>query len=198
MSENNSSDEIPPATEPEQIVKPVIKPRKIFVPQKLVHKSDKPMEYRTRHIRLSSLGAAQLIRQTILDFQKEMAEQPKEDLDKDFIDQQKVESFLGKFSKKYSTCPTRALGGDLDWISKDMEIMDKNILTPALVETIMNTEKHNIPDPVKTELGYHIILVCETRILIKKQARKEERTIVDEIHKNAPVGEQKTWGDAPN
>ena len=52
--------------------RPPIKPRKKFVAKKQVFKSDKPLEHRVRHIRLSSLEAAQLIRQTIVDFQKEL------------------------------------------------------------------------------------------------------------------------------
>ena len=48
--------------------RPPVKPRKKFVAKKQAFKSDKPLEHRVRHIRLSSLEAAQLIRQTIVDF----------------------------------------------------------------------------------------------------------------------------------
>ncbi len=160
------------APDPSKIKVPLKKPRKVFVPKKVKYKSDKPMEYRVRHIRVSSTEAAQLFRQSILDFQKELADQPTDDPDKEFEDRTKVENFFARVAKKYSTCPSKGLGGELGWISKNMETQDDRI-DQQLIDAVMETEKFVIPEPVKTTLGVHIILNCESRI--DKSAEKKSQ-----------------------
>ena len=151
--------------------KPKPKPRKAFVPKKLVKVSDKPQEYRVRHIRVSTVESANLFRKALLDFQNELNSELLEDPDKAFHDREKVEKYFIRIAKKYSTCSTRALGGDLDWIYKGMNVQEE-IMTLELINTIIQTEKHAIPEPVKTRLGYHIILVCESRDRIEKEKPK--------------------------
>ena len=151
--------------------KPKPKPRKAFVPKKLVKKTDKPQEYRVRQIRVSTLESANLFRQTLIGFQKELASEPIEDPDKPLHDQEKIENYFIRIAKKYSTCPTRALGGDLDWIYKGM-VVQEEVVTLELINTITQSEKHVMPEPVKTKLGYHIILLCENRDRIEKEKPK--------------------------
>ncbi len=158
-------------SEPE--ARPTIKPRKVFVPKKVIAKTDKQQEYRTRHIRVSSLASANVFRQTLLDFQKELADQPSDDPDKEFEDRKKMENFFSRIAKKYSLCPTRMLGGDLEWVYKGMSFNDE-ILTEDLITAITQTEKFIIPEPIQTKLGYHIILICESQILKKKQETKSD------------------------
>ena len=144
-----------------------IKPKKAFVAKKVVLKTDKPLEYRVRHIRLSAMDAAQLIRQTLLDFQQELAQKPVDDPDKEYHDREKVEKFFATLAKKYSNCSTKGLGGDLGWIYKGMNATG-TLLTESLVDTILKTENYIIPEPVKTELGIHLILNCESQIYVPK------------------------------
>ena len=59
----------------------------------------------------------------------------------------------------------------MDWIYKGMNVQEE-IMTYELINTIIQTEKHFIPEPVKTRLGYHIILVCEGRDKIEKEKLK--------------------------
>lgn len=151
--------------------KPKPKPRKAFIPKKLVKKTDKPQEYRVRQIRVSTLESAHLFRQTLIDFQKELASEPIEDPDKPLHDQEKIENYFIRIAKKYSTCPTRALGGDLDWIYKGM-VVQEEVVTLELINAITQSEKYVIPEPVKTKLGYHIILLCENRDRIEKEKPK--------------------------
>ena len=151
--------------------KPKPKPRKAFIPKKLVKKTDKPQEYRVRQIRVSTLESANLFRQTLIDFQKELASEPIEDPDKPLHDQEKIENYFIRIAKKYSTCPTRALGGDLDWIYKGM-VVQEEVVTLELINTITQSEKYVIPEPVKTKLGYHIVLLCENRDRIEKEKPK--------------------------
>lgn len=151
--------------------KPKPKLRKAFVPKKLVKISDKPQEYRARQIRLSTLESANIFCQTLIDFQKELASEPINDPDKDFHDQEKLENYLIRIAKKYSTCPTRALGGDLGWIYKGMNVQE-GMITPELIDAITQSEKHVIAVPIKTKLGYHVILLCETRDRVEKEKPK--------------------------
>ncbi|MDP6334775.1 MAG: peptidylprolyl isomerase [Nitrospinaceae bacterium] len=145
------------------------KKRKAFVPKKLVRTSERPQEYRVRQIRVSSLMSANLFHQTLIDFQTELAAKIDEDPDKAFHDREKVENYFIRVAKKYSICSSRALGGDIDWIYRGMNV-EEELITQELIDTITKTEKHVIPKPIKSRLGYHIILVCEDRdkVVIEK------------------------------
>ena len=170
-------------SDPELKPKPKPKLRKAFVPKKLIKTTDKPQEYRTRHIRVSTLESANIFRQALVDFQKELASEPIDDPDKPFHDQTKVENYFIRIAKKYSTCSTKVLGGDLDWVYKGMNIqtaatfggleMKKEGIVPSvLIDAITQSEKYIIPEPIKTKLGYHIILSCETRDRVEKEKPK--------------------------
>ena len=174
--------------------KPKPKLRKAFVPKKLVKTTDKPQEYRARHIRVSTLESANIFRQALVDFQKELASEPIEDPDKPFHDQAKVENYFGRIAKKYSTCSTKLLGGDLDWVYKGMnvqpaatfggqEMKQEQKVTLELIDAITQLEKYVIPEPIKTKLGYHIILSCENRDRVEK-----EKIITQPKPKSAPAG----------
>jgi len=162
--------------------KPKPKVRKAFVPKKLVKKIDKPQEYRVRHIRVSTLESANIFRQAVVDFQKELACEPIDDPDKPFHDQAKVENFFIRIAKKYSTCSTRALGGDLGWVYKGMKDQDE-LVNLELIDEITKSKKHVLPPPFKTRLGYHIILLCENRDRVEK-----EKTKIPVKPKDAPAG----------
>ncbi|MFQ5450165.1 MAG: peptidylprolyl isomerase [Nitrospinaceae bacterium] len=170
---------VKPSEPPKPPPKPRVKPKKVFVPKKVTLKSDKPQEYRVRHIRLSSVEPAEMIRQTLIDFKKELAEQPMEDPDKEYHDREKVEKFFAKLAKKYSNCNTRGLGGELGWVYPEMKIVGE-IMTQDLVDHILKTEKHVISELIKTRLGVHITLNCESRVhvpKIKEGSKEKARTI---------------------
>ena len=165
------------AAEPKPKPKPKV--RKAFVPKKLVRKIDKPQEYRARHIRVSTLESANIFHHALVDFQKELAAEPIEDPDKPFHDQEKLENYFIRIAKKYSTCSSKVLGGDLDWVHKGMknktelkfgamEMKNEEKITTELINAITKLEKHILPEPIKTKLGYHIILVCENRDKVEK------------------------------
>ena len=158
-------------TETKPKPKPKPKLRKAFVPKKLVKTTDKPQEYRTRQIRVSTLESANIFRQALIDFQKELASEPINDADKVFHDQEKLENYFIRIAKKYSTCQTRALGGDLGWICKGMNAQEE-MITPELIDAITQSEKHIIPVPIKTKLGCHVILLCEARDRVEKEKPK--------------------------
>ena len=123
--------------------KPKPKLRKAFVPKKLVKTTDKPQEYRARQIRVSTLESANIFRQALIDFQKELASEPINDPDKVFHDQEKLENYFIRIAKKYSTCQTRALGGDLGWICKGMNAQEE-MITPELIDAITQSDRKSV------------------------------------------------------
>jgi len=150
-----------------QVVKPVLKLRKAFVPKKV--KLDKPMERRARHILVTSIAPANMFRDTLLEFQKELAEQKSDDPEKEYQDWQKLENLFSRLAKKYSTCPSKALGGSLDWIYAGIAVSESpEILNQELVDAIMKAPKDTIGEPVKTVFGYHLIMICDTQIHIPR------------------------------
>lgn len=178
---------VPDRPESKKPKRPVIKPRKVFKPKKVKIQTKKPLEHRVRHILVSSLEAANLIRQTVLDFQKELANEPTDDPDKEFQDYEKIEKFFARLARKYSVCSSKAMGGDLEWIYPKMpEIED--ILTKDLRDEILKCEKFLIPEPIQSKFGQHIVLVCETQICKK---------IVDEQEKLDPRYEALAAKDDP-
>ena len=154
---------VPEKPDAEKPKRPVIKPRKIFKAKKVKIETSKPLEHRVRHILLSSLETANLLRDTLVGYQKELADQPMDDPDKEIQDREKFEKFFAKFAKKYSACPTRLSGGDLDWIYVDKPEQE-GILLRELRDGILKCEKFVIPEPIKSKMGHHIVLICETKI----------------------------------
>ena len=185
-----------PKAEAEAEIKPKPKPkiRKAFVPKKLVKKTDKPQEYSARHIRVSTLESANIFRQALIEFQKELASEPIDDPDKPFHDQAKLENYFIRIAKKYSTCSSKVLGGDLDWVYKGisiktearfgtLEMTNEEKVTSELIDAITQSEKYVIPEPIKPKLGYHIILSCESRDRVEK-----EKIMAPPKPKAAPAG----------
>ena len=168
IDQRDKAAEEPVKSEDAPKAKPKPKLRKRFVPKKLVRKSDKPQEYRVRSIRVSTLGAANLFRQTLLDFQLELAAEPMNNPDKVFHDREKLENYFSRIAKKYSICSTRKLGGSMGWIYEGMKIQEET-MTKDLVSTVLNTEKYIISEPTRTRLGYHLTLICEQRDQVKKE-----------------------------
>ncbi|NIQ04104.1 MAG: hypothetical protein GWM98_30155 [Nitrospinaceae bacterium] len=157
-------------TEPPKKPAPKVKPKKVFVPKKAKLPSDKPMDYRVRHLRTASRDAADLLRQTLQDFKKDLEAQPTDDPDKEFTDREKVDAFFSRLAKKYSNCSSRGLGGELGWVHRDMTPND-DLLPGDLIEGIMNSEPYTVPEAIQTRLGYHLIYIAETRI--HKSSKKE-------------------------
>ena len=162
----------PEKPDAEKPKRPVIKPRKIFKAKKVKIDTSKALEHRVRHILLSAKDSADLLRQTLLDYQKELADQPMDNPDKEIQDREKFEKFFSKFARKYSACPTRLSGGDLDWIYADKPEQE-GVLTRELRDGILLCEKFVIPEPIRSKLGHHVFLICDTKIS-KRVVEKDE------------------------
>lgn len=164
---------VPEKPEAEKPKKPVIKPRKVFQPKKVKISTKKPLEHRTRHILVTTAETGQLLRQTVMDFHNDLANEPSNDPDKEIADYDKVEKFFARLARKYSTCQSKRVGGDLDWIYPNME-PPEGVLTKELRDEILKCEKFVIPEPIQTKLGHHVVLVCESRIVKTLTEEKEE------------------------
>ena len=160
---------------PKQPIKPKPKIKKVFVPKKTTFTTDKPMEHRVRNIRLTSKESAKMIWEILIDFQSDLAKTEMDDPDKAFHDWEKVEKFFIRLAKKYSICQSKKLGGDLGWIYSDMTLPEQ-IITSELVDEIMKTEKFIIPDPIKSNLGFHILMVCESQVHAPKEKPPEKES----------------------
>ena len=160
---------------PKQPVKPKPKIKKVFVPKKTTFTTDKPMEHRVRNIRLTSKESAKMIWEILIDFQNDLAKAEMDDPDKPFHDWEKVEKFFIRLAKKYSICQSKKLGGDLGWVYSDMTLPEQ-IITSELVDKIMQLEKFIIPDPIKSNLGFHILMVCESQIHTPKEKPPEKES----------------------
>ena len=160
---------------PKQPVKPKPKIKKVFVPKKTTFTTDKPMEHRVRNIRLTSKESAKMIWEILIDFQNDLAKVEIDDPDKSFHDWEKVEKFFIRLAKKYSICQSKKLGGDLGWVYRDMTLPEQ-IITSELVDEIMKIEKFIIPDPIKSNLGFHILMVCESQVHTPKEKPPEKES----------------------
>ena len=155
-------------------VKPKPKIKKAFVPTKKSFTTDKPMEHRVRNIRLTSLESAKMIWETLIDYQNDLAQQEMDDPDKPFHDWEKIEKFFIRLAKKYSACMSKNLGGSLGWIYQGMEITPQT-MDQELINSVIKSEKFKIQEPIRTNLGFHIIIVCESQIHTPR-----EKIIVEE------------------
>jgi peptidyl-prolyl cis-trans isomerase C len=55
-------------------------------------------------------------------------------------------------AKRFSKCPSGEKGGDLGWFGKGM-------MVPGFEKTAFEADEGKVSGPVKTQFGYHLILV---------------------------------------
>lgn len=63
---------------------------------------------------------------------------------------------FAEVAKEYSTCPSKARGGELGYFTKGR-------MVPEFEEAAFSLEVGEISEPVKTEFGYHIIQVIDRK-----------------------------------
>lgn len=59
-------------------------------------------------------------------------------------------------AKKHSNCPSGKKGGDLGWFGKGQ-------MVPPFETAAFNASKGDIVGPVKTDFGWHLILVIDQK-----------------------------------
>ncbi|MBI4015494.1 MAG: peptidyl-prolyl cis-trans isomerase [Candidatus Aenigmarchaeota archaeon] len=75
---------------------------------------------------------------------------------KKVLEQLKTGANFGELAMKVSLCPSKRKGGDLGWFGRGM-------MVKPFENTAFTMEKGETSNPVKTEFGWHIIRVLETR-----------------------------------
>ena len=63
---------------------------------------------------------------------------------------------FAEMARKYSECPSGKSGGDLGWFGKGR-------MVPEFEKAAFEGEKGKILGPVKTQFGYHLIKVLDTK-----------------------------------
>ena len=68
---------------------------------------------------------------------------------------EKGESFEA-LAKRFSKCPSKSKGGNLGWFNK-------GDMVPEFENAAFNAEKGAVVGPVKTQFGYHLILIKDMK-----------------------------------
>ncbi len=75
---------------------------------------------------------------------------------KDVLARLKKGDKFAEIATKISICPSKAKGGDLDW-------MPKGSLVPEIEEVAFKMKKGQIEGPVKSKFGYHILFLEDNK-----------------------------------
>ncbi|AQR97963.1 MULTISPECIES: peptidylprolyl isomerase [Clostridium] len=83
---------------------------------------------------------------------------------------------FGDAAMKYSTCPSNQQGGNLGEFSKGM-------MVPEFEEAAFNAEIGKITEPVKTQFGYHLIVVDAKNEASVKSFEEVKSNVLNELLK---------------
>jgi peptidyl-prolyl cis-trans isomerase C len=72
------------------------------------------------------------------------------------LNQIKSGSDFKEIAKAYSECPSKRAGGDLGYFKRGMMVKE-------FEDAAFNMNRGQVSEPVKTQFGYHIIMVTDTK-----------------------------------
>lgn len=81
-------------------------------------------------------------------------------------------------AKKYSTCPSKEQGGELGPFSKGM-------MVPEFEEAAFTAEIGKVTEPVKTQFGYHLILVSAKNDAEEKSFEEVKDMVIGQLMQQA-------------
>lgn len=75
---------------------------------------------------------------------------------KDLVEQIKTGKDFAELARTYSECPSGKRGGDLGFFSRGQMVKE-------FEDAAFTMERGQVSQPVKTQFGYHIIMVTDSR-----------------------------------
>ncbi len=75
---------------------------------------------------------------------------------RDLVEQIKTGRDFAELARKYSECPSGKRGGDLGFFTRGQMVKE-------FEDAAFTMERGQVSEPVKTQFGYHIIMVTETK-----------------------------------
>jgi peptidyl-prolyl cis-trans isomerase C len=93
---------------------------------------------------------------------------------KDVLKKLKKGAKFSDLASKVSTCPTKAVGGDLDWLPRGR-------LVKELEDVAFNMKKGQVTGPVKTRFGYHVLLLEDKRPARKSSFDEVKDYILEQL-----------------
>ncbi|KYK34379.1 MAG: peptidyl-prolyl cis-trans isomerase [Theionarchaea archaeon] len=72
------------------------------------------------------------------------------------LEELKKGASFAKLAQEYSECPSKKRGGDLGWFGRGK-------MVPEFEKAAFSLKKGELSDIVKTQFGYHVIKVNDTR-----------------------------------
>ncbi len=87
---------------------------------------------------------------------------------------EKKELSFEEAAKKYSTCPSKEQGGNLGEFSKGM-------MVPEFEAAAFNSEIGVVTEPVKTQFGYHLVLVEGKNEALTKEFNQVKDAVINQL-----------------
>lgn len=89
---------------------------------------------------------------------------------------------FGELAEEYSTGPSGPNQGDLGWFTADQ-------MVPAFAETVAAMEAGQISDPIKTDFGWHVIKLNDTRVQEAPKLEEVRDQLVQLVQREKVEGE---------
>ncbi|NLK22898.1 MAG: peptidylprolyl isomerase [Clostridiales bacterium] len=104
---------------------------------------------------------------------EEKAKEIKEEIDTNKISFEEA-------AKKYSSCPSKDQGGNLG-------VFGKGMMVPEFEEAAFNSELNVVSEPVKTQFGYHLIVVDAKNDSKVKEYDEVKDAILKQLNQQAQI-----------
>jgi parvulin-like peptidyl-prolyl isomerase len=119
---------------------------------------------------LSAVRASHILISTTTGLKDEDAKKKIEEIEAELRKAPKLADAFAEAAGKYSDCPSKAQGGDLDFFPRQKMVKE-------FADAAFSLEVGQMSAPVKTKFGYHLILVTDRKPFPKDQFEKDKEKI---------------------